>query len=123
MLTVFGLFAGLFYGLVLNMSFWPWAVGSDRSMLFQPGDTIAHNLARYLAFSLATSFGWDLMRGITTALLIAITGRPILATLRRAARKAAFDAPVEFEGPAGATVWRADVIRARSPNHRIRSGD
>lgn len=97
MLAAYGIGAGLLYGLVLNMSFWPWATGSDKSMLFHAGDSVLHNLARYVAFSFATSFGWDLLRGITTALLILVTGKPVLATLRRASRKAAFDAPVTFE--------------------------
>ena len=49
-----------------------------------------------MLFTLATSLGWDIGRAITNVVLIA-SGRAVLSTLRRAARKAAFDAPVRFE--------------------------
>ena len=39
---------------------------------------------------------WDVPRAIFTASLIAITGKPILHTLRRAHTRAAFFTPIEF---------------------------
>jgi energy-coupling factor transport system substrate-specific component len=44
----------------------------------------------------ATSLGFDVPRAIGNFVLLLLVGRPVLAALRRAARKAAFDAPVEF---------------------------
>ena len=47
-------------------------------------------------FYLATSLGWDLGRAVLTALLVLLAGASLLRALRRAARRAAFDAPVVF---------------------------
>ena len=40
--------------------------------------------------------GWDTGRAITNAVLLLVAGAPVLAALRRAARRASFDAPGEF---------------------------
>ncbi len=93
LLTAYGLVAGLVYGAVMNLWFWPFLspetapVGAG----FVPGAPVADNLANYGRFYLATSLGWDLPRGIVTAVAVAIAGRPVLTTLRRAVRRAAFD--------------------------------
>jgi len=58
---------------------------------------VLHNLRRFAVYDLSTSaWGWDTGRAITNVLAICIVGPAILAALRRAARKAAFDAAVEF---------------------------
>ena len=93
MLAGYGALAGLAYGVLLNLSFWPFAFGPGSAVSFVPGDAAADNLRRLLAFSLATSLGWDIGRAITTAVLILLTGPVLLRTLRRAARRAAFTAP------------------------------
>ena len=52
----------------------------------------------FLLYTLATStWGWDTGRAITNVVAIILVGRAVLVTLRRATRKAAFDAPVAFE--------------------------
>lgn len=56
------------------------------------------NLHRFLIFCLTTSLGWDLGRALFTGVLLAVTGTPLLAALRRAA----FDAKPSFD-PAPAT--------------------
>lgn len=90
LLAGYGLLAGLAYGVLLNLSFWPFNLGSETELSFVAGDPIGENLHRFLVFSFTTAFGWDLVRGLTNAVLIAVTGPAILATLRRAARKASF---------------------------------
>jgi energy-coupling factor transport system substrate-specific component len=98
LLAAYGAVAALTYGFLLNMWFWPYALGTGTDLSFVPGDAVVDNLHRFLLFSLATStWGWDLGRAITTAVAIVLVGPAVLATLRRAARKAAFDAPVEFD--------------------------
>ncbi len=81
----------------MNLSFWPFAAGDGTGLSFVPGDPLLENLHRFVLFTLATSLGWDLGRAVTNIVLIAVTGRAVLLTLRRAARKAAFDAPVRFD--------------------------
>jgi energy-coupling factor transport system substrate-specific component len=90
LLAAYGFVAGLAYGLLLNLSFWPFTVGARTGLSFIAGDPIAANLHRFVVFDVTTALGWDLVRGSTNAALIVITGPAILATLRRAARKASF---------------------------------
>lgn len=103
LLAGYGLLAGLGYGLVMNLWFWPFlGAGAPSGAAFAPGDPVTDNLARYAAFYLLTSLGWDLPRGLLTAAGVLVAGRPVLATLRRALRRAAFAAPVAFDGPLAA---------------------
>ena len=51
---------------------------------------------RYAAFFLLTSFVWDAVRAALTATLCLLAGRPVLAALRRAARRANFRANAGF---------------------------
>jgi energy-coupling factor transport system substrate-specific component len=90
LLTVYGLVAGLAYGVLMNLSFWPFGLGEHTELSFVAGDPLGANLHRFVVFSFTTAFGWDLVRGITNAVLIVVAGPAVLATLRRAARKAAF---------------------------------
>lgn len=96
LLAAYGAVAGLGYGLLLNMSFWPFVAGYASGISFVPGAALFENLRRFAAFHFATSLGFDIPRAVTTATLVALTGRPMLLALRRAARRAAFDAPAEF---------------------------
>ncbi|MCW2786424.1 MAG: hypothetical protein JWP74_2941 [Marmoricola sp.] len=90
LLAVYGAFAGLLYGVLLNLSFWPYSLGARTELSFVPGAPLAQNVHHFLVFSFSTSLGWDLGRALTNFVLILITGPAILATLRRAARKASF---------------------------------
>ena len=49
-----------------------------------------------ITFHFATAMAWDIPRAIFTAALIALTGSPILAALRRTYTRAAFVEPIEF---------------------------
>ena len=101
MLAAYGAVAGLAYGVALNLSFWPFTTGVSTSLSFVAGDPVWDNLRRFAVFSAATSVWWDVGRAVTNAVLVAVTGRTVLGTLRRAARRAAFDAEVRFdEAPA-----------------------
>ena len=96
MLAAYGALAGLAYGLLLNLSFWPFTTGMSGELSFVAGAPVLENLHRVIVFTLATSLGWDIVRAITTAVLVLITGRAVLRSLRRAARPAAFEEPVTF---------------------------
>jgi len=97
MLVAYATAAAFLYGVLLNLSFWPFTLGADTQLSFLPGAPLAENLHRYLVFDVTTSLGWDTGRAITNGVLILIAGRPVLDALRRASRRAAFDAPATFE--------------------------
>lgn len=99
MLATYGAVAGYLYGFLINLSFWPFAVDPASSVAFRPGDGVGSNLARYLAFDVTTSLGWDTGRAITNVVAVLIAGPAVLGALRRASRRAAFTAPVTFVAP------------------------
>lgn len=88
-LAAYGMAAGLFYGVLLNLWFWPFAADSS-SLGYVAGGSLASNLHRYAAFWVATSLGWDLSRGLLTAGVILVAGQPVLRALRRTARRGHF---------------------------------
>lgn len=97
MLAAYGAVAALAYGLLMNLSFWPWALGDASGLSFVPGAPLSENVGRWLAFTVATSLGWDVPRAILTAVLTVLAGPVLLRAVRRATRRAAFEAPVRFE--------------------------
>ncbi len=99
-LAAYGAVAAMSYGFLLNLWFWPWATGSASQLSFVPGASIAVNFQHWMLFNFATSLGWDLPRAVVVGGLLLVTARPVLAALRRATRRAAFDRPVVFEGAA-----------------------
>jgi energy-coupling factor transport system substrate-specific component len=90
LLAAYGAVVGFLYGVLLNLSFWPFSLGGDTSISFVAGDAVLDNLRRLFAFSLATSAGWDVGRAVTTAAMVLVTGPAMLRALRRAARRAQF---------------------------------
>ena len=71
------------------------------SIAYLPGAPLVEHVHRYLAFDATTSLGWDTGRALTNFLLILLAGPAALATFRRAARRASFDAAVEFDPSGG----------------------
>ena len=96
LLAAYSAVASLLYGAALNLSFWPFALGERTQLSFDAAAGTLENLHTFVLFTLATSLGFDLGRAITTVVLVLVTGPAVLAALRRAARRAAFDAPAEF---------------------------
>ncbi|MFH8367495.1 ECF transporter S component [Streptomyces sp. NPDC018031] len=99
MLAGYGAVASVLYGTAMNLQGWPYLGGMAASVSFVPGDPLPDNLARFLAYCLATSMGWDLPRAVVTVVLVLTLGGTILRALRRATRRAAFGAPVAFAEP------------------------
>jgi energy-coupling factor transport system substrate-specific component len=96
-LAAYALVTGLAYGIVMNLWFWPFlGANAPTGMGFVPGASPWENLTHYGVFYLATSLGWDLPRGVLNALLVLVAGPALLRVFRRAARRAAFGAEVEF---------------------------
>jgi energy-coupling factor transport system substrate-specific component len=95
LLAGYGVVSALVYGLLINFWFWPF-VGSTTNYSFVPGLGTIANLHRFILFDLTTSLGFDLTRAVTCAILILVLGRPVLAALRRAARRAVFEPQIDF---------------------------
>ncbi|WP_269854190.1 ECF transporter S component [Streptomyces sp. RPT161] len=96
MLAGYGVVSSLLYGTVMNLQGWPYIGGLSSGVGYLPGAPLAENLAHFVAYCLATSMGWDLPRAAVTAVLTLALGAPVLKALRRATRRAAFEAPVAF---------------------------
>jgi energy-coupling factor transport system substrate-specific component len=93
LLVVYSVLASYAYGLLMNLSSWPFALGvsapgQEGSLSYVAGAPALENLHRFLVYTLLTSTGsWDTGRAITTAVAIVVLGPAILTTLRRAARR------------------------------------
>ncbi|HEX2154850.1 MAG TPA: ECF transporter S component [Acidimicrobiia bacterium] len=96
LLAAYGALSSLVFGLLMNLSFWPFTLGPGTSLSFVPGAPVTDNLGRFLGFSLATSLGWDLGRAVTTAGMIALVGGVVLRSVRRVGGRAGFEADVTF---------------------------
>lgn len=84
MLAVYGVISSYLFGLVMNLWFWPFAVGGDTSISYVPGGGLGENLGNFLVYSLVTSTAsWDTLRAVTTVIGILVVGRAVLSSLRR----------------------------------------
>jgi energy-coupling factor transport system substrate-specific component len=103
-LVVYGILAAYVFGLLMNLSSWPFTLGiqvpgHDGSLSFVAGASLLDNLHRFGVYTLLTSTGgWDTGRAITNSVAIVLLGPAVLATLRRAARRARYG-PVDTPHP------------------------
>ena len=89
-LSVYGFVAGIGYGAVMNLWFWPFVTGSASSISFAPALGPLANLHRFVLFDLATSLGFDLPRSIVTLAFLLTVGPAVLRAMRRVSRRALF---------------------------------
>ena len=73
---------GFVYGALLNLWFWPF-VRDGGPLSWSPGMGPTETLHRYWSFYVTTSFAWDAAGAVANAVLVALTGRAVLRTLRR----------------------------------------
>nr|WP_203594322.1 ECF transporter S component [Streptomyces sp. SID9124] len=97
MLAAYGAVASFAYGTIMNLYGWTIVPGLASGISFRPGDPLGDNLVRFLAYCATTSLGWDLGRAVLTVVLTLTVGAPLLKALRRATRRASFEAQVTFE--------------------------
>ncbi|WP_395245619.1 ATP-binding cassette domain-containing protein [Agromyces sp. MMS24-K17] len=84
LLAAYGIVASYAFGLVMNLWFWPFAVGAGAGISYDAGAPLPENLASFLLYSLVTSTAsWDTLRAITTVVGLAVAGSAMLAALRR----------------------------------------
>ncbi|KOG26286.1 ECF transporter S component [Streptomyces viridochromogenes] len=101
LLCAYGIPAAFAYGTVTNLAGWTFMSSAASNISFGGDLPALTNLARFVAYVLATSLGWDLGRAVTTVVLTLTLGPVILRALRRATRRAAFESPVTFDTPSG----------------------
>ncbi len=82
MLAVFGFGWGIAYGLMLNLTFWPFVAG-DPAQSWEPGTALVDGVRRYALFYVATSLIWDVARGVGNVLLMLAVGIPAVRALTR----------------------------------------
>ncbi|MBN1955178.1 MAG: ECF transporter S component [Anaerolineae bacterium] len=82
LLAVFSFAWGFLYGAIMNVYFWPYAVGSAEQS-WAAGIGFAEMLSRYAAFYAVTSLGWDLLRAIGNVVLILLLASPTVRVLQR----------------------------------------
>jgi energy-coupling factor transport system substrate-specific component len=98
LLASYGAASAYAYGFLMNLWFWPFALGGDTELSFVAGAPVWENVHRFVLYTLATSsLGWDTGRALTNAAAIAVLGSAVLYVLRRAARRAAFGAAAVLE--------------------------
>ncbi|MER3454795.1 MAG: ECF transporter S component [Acidimicrobiia bacterium] len=85
---------GFVYGAIMNLWFWPFMRGLGP-LSWQPGMGFVETLKSYWRFYVSTSLAWDAAGAISNAVLVAATGIPVLATLRRFAARV--EPPVVIE--------------------------
>ena len=96
LVAAYAVAAGLGFGLVMNLWFWPFA-SYGPEVTYVAGDPLGENVRRYAVFYLTTSLLWDLGRSLMSLLVVLLAGSSLLRALRRAGRRAAFGVPVVFE--------------------------
>ena len=98
MLVGYGVVAAYVFGFLMNLSFWPFALGAETDLSFDPSLPVLDNLHRFVEYTIVSSaLGWDTGRALTNAVAITVVGPAVLAVLRRAARRASFGAPVTYD--------------------------
>ena len=96
MLMCFSIFASGLFGILMDLQFWPWALGANTQLSYLPNGDLSENLTRFITFHFATAMAWDVPRAIFTSTLIAFSGGAVLSALRRTHTRAAFLAPIIF---------------------------
>ncbi len=94
MLVAYGIVAAYAFGLLMNLSSWPFTLGievpgHEGGLSFVPGAPLLENLHRFIVYTLLTSTGsWDTGRAITNTIAVVVLGPAVMTTLRRAVRRA-----------------------------------
>lgn len=88
----YGFVSAFAYGWLMDFAFWPFNLGLATDLSYQPGAPVVTNLTHFVLFNVATSMAWNLGRALTNVVAIAVVGPAILRVLRRASRRARWNA-------------------------------
>ena len=96
LLVLFGIIASELFGILMDLQFWPWALGANTQLSYLVHGSIAQNLSRFITFHFASAMAWDVPRAISTTILLLLSGQAVLSALRRTKTRAAFLQPIDF---------------------------
>ena len=96
LLVLFGIIASELFGILMDLQFWPWALGANTQLSYLVHGSIAQNLSRFITFHFASAMAWDVPRAIFTTILLLLSGQAVLSALRRTKTRAAFLQPIDF---------------------------
>ncbi len=102
---------GILFGIIMNVWFWPFAVG-PTDQYWEPGISFVEIVGRYAGFYVATSLAWDVLRAVGNVLLMLVFGAAALRALRRFHRRFAFS-----YGPAQKPL--AEPAAVAGPHNRL----
>jgi len=88
--------SALAFGVLMDLSIWPWALGMQTQLSFISGGALGENISRFIYFHFASAMAWDIPRAIFTSILVILTAPAVLTALRRTKVRAAFLTPIEF---------------------------
>ncbi|MFA5919063.1 MAG: hypothetical protein WC800_05955, partial [Candidatus Nanopelagicaceae bacterium] len=97
LLVLFGAVAAFTFGLLMDLQFWPWALGAHTQISYSPTASVGTNFHHFIIYHFASAMAWDVPRAILTSMLMIFTAPAVLFALRRTQRKAAFVTPIEFQ--------------------------
>ena len=94
-LALYRAISSYLFGLLMNLWFWPLAVGPETSLSLDSDASWGENLASFILYSLATStLTWDTVRAVTTVVTLLLVGGPALRALRRVYSRVSLDRKV-----------------------------
>ena len=83
LLALYGVVAAEFYGLVMDLFYWPIAIGGGTQLSFDTNQSLSVNASRFFTYHFVGALAWDIPRAILTATLIVIAGKSVLNSIRR----------------------------------------
>lgn len=101
MLTIFAAVWGFLFGFITNLYFWPFFAGEAR-MSWQPGTGLSTAVSHYVAFYVATSLAWDVLRAVGNVTMMLLLGQPTVRALRRFRDRFQFTLETPAEAVGGA---------------------
>jgi energy-coupling factor transport system substrate-specific component len=102
---------GLLFGVIMNVWFWPFAIGPSEQY-WDPGISLIAIIRRYATFYAATSLAWDVLRAVGNVVLILAFGAPALKALRRFHQRFAYSYRSAPQSAHRATTQTLELARA-----------
>lgn len=87
-LAAFGWLWGFLYGGIMDLWWWPFAVG-EGDLAWSPALSLGETLTHYARFYVVTSLPWNAAGALANVVLILMTGVPVLRSMRRFAHRLA----------------------------------